>query len=79
MFRTVSPGCRFRRLAIDLPLPAATYIGNLIHFQPIHTARVGEAEQIGVRRVNDELRDEIFFARLHTEAACSAAPLLTVG
>ena len=34
--------------------------------------------RIGVRGVDDELRDEIFFARLHAHAAGAAAALLAV-
>src|SRR5580658_3087212 len=53
-------------------------IGNLIDLEPVDTAGVGEAEQVGVRGVDDELRNEVFFARLHAHAASAAAALLPV-
>ena len=41
-------------------------------------AGVGEAEQVGVGGVDDELGDEVLFAGLHAEAAGFAATLLAV-
>src|SRR5581483_1388466 len=74
----------FARLQIEqaldrLAFARRTHIGNLIDFEPVHAARVREAKQVSVRGIDDELRDEIFLARLHPGAASSAPPLLAIG
>ena len=73
----------FARLQVEqalhgLALARRAHVGNLVDLEPVDAAGVGEAEQIGVRRVDDELRDEIFFARLHARAAGAAAALLAI-
>ena len=55
------------------------HVGDFVDLEPVDAAFVGEAEQVGVGGVDDELGDEVFFARLHAEAAGAAAPLLAVG
>ena len=75
---------RFRRAggragsACDLALAGGADVGNLVDLEPVDAAGVGEAEQEGVRGIDDELRDEIFFARLHADAARAAAALLAI-
>jgi len=59
-------------------LACRTHVGNFVHLEPVHAAGVGKAEQVGVGRVDDELRDEIFFARLHAHASRAAAPLRAI-
>src|ERR1700722_1605288 len=61
-----------------LTLAGCADVGNLVDLEPVDAAGVGEAEQEGVRGVDDELRDEIFFASLHAHAAGAAAALLAV-
>ena len=53
-------------------------VGDLVDLEPVDAAGVGEAEQVGVGGVDDELGDEVFFAGLHAEAAGAAAALLAV-
>ncbi len=54
-------------------------VGDFVDFDPVDAAGVGEAEQVGVGGVDDELGDEVLFAGLHAEAAGAAATLLAVG
>ena len=61
-----------------LALAGGADVGNFVDLEPVDAAGVGEAEQEGVRGVDDELRDEIFFARLHAHAAGAAAALLAI-
>ena len=73
----------FARLQVEqalhrLALARRAHVGNLVDLQPVHAAGVGEAEQIGVRRVHDELRDKVLLARLHAHASRAAAPLLAI-
>ena len=53
-------------------------VGDLVDLEPVDAAGVGEAEQIGVGGVDDELGDEVFVAGLHAEAAGAAAALLAI-
>ncbi len=53
-------------------------VGDLVDLEPVDAAGVGEAEQVGVGGVDDELGDEVFVAGLHAEAAGAAAALLAV-
>jgi hypothetical protein len=61
-----------------LALACGADVGNLIHLEPVDAAGVGEAEEISVRRVDDELGDEVLFAGLHAETTGASATLLTV-
>ena len=54
-------------------------VGDLVDFEPVDAAGVGEAEEIGVGGIDDELGDEVFVAGLHADAAGAAATLLAVG
>ena len=54
-------------------------VGDLVDFEPVDAAGVGEAEEVGVGGVDDELGDEVFVAGLHADAAGAAATLLAVG
>ena len=62
-----------------LALAGGADVGNFVDLEPVDAAGVGEAEQERVGAVDDELRDEVFFARLHAEAPGAAALLLAVG
>ena len=53
-------------------------VGDFVDLEPVDAAGVGEAEEVGVGAVDDELRDEVFLAGLHAEAARAAALLLAV-
>ena len=61
-----------------LALACGADVGDLVDLEPVDAAGVGEAEEIGVRRVDDELGDEVLFAGLHAEAAGASATLLAV-
>ena len=52
-----------------LALAGGADVGDLVDLEPVDAAGVGEAEEIGVGGVDDELRDEVFFAGLHAETA----------
>ena len=61
-----------------LALAGGADVGDFVDFDPVDAAGVGEAEQIGVGGVDDELGDEVLFAGLHAETAGAAAALLAV-
>ena len=79
MVRTVSPGWRLEEAGHGFALAGGADVGDFVDLEPVDAAGVGEAEQVGVGRVDDELRDEVLFAGLHAEAAGAAATLLAVG
>ena len=58
-----------------LTLACRTYIGNFVDLEPVDAAGVGEAEQVGMGGVDDELGDEVLFAGLHAGAAGAPATL----
>ncbi len=74
----VFAGLQVEQALHALALARGAHVGNLVDLEPVDAAGVGEAEQVGVRGVDDELRDEIFFARLHAGAAGAAAALLAI-
>ena len=53
-------------------------LGNLVHLDPVHPAAVGEHEDVRVRRRDEEVLDDVFFLRLHADAALAAAALRAV-
>ena len=61
-----------------LALAGGADVGDFVDFDPVDAAGVGEAEQIGVGGVDDELGDEVLFAGLHAETARAAAALLAI-
>ena len=61
-----------------LALAGGADVGDFVDLDPVDAAGVGEAEQVGVGGVDDELGDEVLFAGLHAEAAGAAATLLAV-
>ena len=82
--RTRSKRARFRPAAARPDCRCACpcrrrYVGNLVHLEPIDAAGVGEDEDVVVGGGDEQLLDEIFFARAHALAAGAAAPLLAIG
>src|SRR5207244_126985 len=67
------------KVANVLALAGGADIGNLVHLQPVHAAPVGEDENVGVGRSDEQMLDKILVARLHAGAALPPAPLLAVG
>ena len=53
-------------------------VRNLVHLQPVGTAAVREDHDVGMRRGDEEMADEILFARAHADAALAAAALIAV-
>ena len=53
--------------------------GNFVHFQPINAALGSEQQNVAVRRGDEEMLDEIVFARLGADAAFAAARLVAIG
>ena len=76
MVRTVSPGCSATRLPTCLPLPAAPTSGISYTLSQYTRPGVGEDQHVGVRRGDEQMLDEIFFARLHARAPGASAALL---
>ena len=74
----VFAGLQVEQALHGFALARRAHIGNLVDLEPVDAAGVGEAEQKGVRGVDDELGDEVFFARLHADAAGAAAALLAI-
>ena len=62
-----------------LALAARTDVGNLVHAQPVGAAAVRENHDVGVRRGDEEVADEVLFARAHADAALAATALHAVG
>ena len=62
-----------------LPLAARPALGNLVHLEPVDLARVGEEQEIGVRRGDEQVLDDVLFLGLHPGHALAAAPLAAVG
>src|SRR5207302_8521984 len=54
-------------------------LGNVEDTQPIHLPAVGEAEQVIVRRADEEVLDEVVFLGRSAGDAASAAMLRTKG
>ena len=74
----VFAGLQVEQALHGLALAGGADVGDFVDLEPVDAAGVGEAEQVGVGGVDDELRDEVFFARLHAHAAGAAAALLAV-
>src|SRR6185503_10033701 len=53
-------------------------IGNLVHLEPVGAAAIREDHDVGVGRRDEEMADEILFARAHADPALAAAPLVPV-
>ena len=77
MALTVSPGCSATRLPMCLPLPAAPTSGISYTFSQYTRPVLVKHQQVGVRRCDVQVLDEILFARAHALAAGAATPLLS--
>ena len=62
-----------------LALAARPDVGNLVDLQPVGAAAIGEDHDVGVRRGDEQVADEILVARPHADAALAAAPLVAIG
>ena len=62
-----------------LALAARADVGNLVDLQPVGAAAVREDHDVGVRRRDEQVADEVLVARPHADAALAAAPLIAVG
>src|ERR1700736_3158986 len=54
-------------------------VGDVVNFQPVDAALVGENQQVSVSGGNDQVLDHILGAGRHTDAALAAASLPAVG
>ncbi len=64
----------------DRPAGAgAARLRDVVNLEPVQLAAVGEAEQIGVRRGDEEVLDEIVFAGVAAGDALAAAMLAAIG
>ena len=61
-----------------LAFAAGTDVRNLVDLQPVGAAAVREDHDVGVRRGDEQVADEILVARAHADAALAAAPLVAV-
>ena len=55
------------------------HLRDVVDLEPVELAAVGEAEQIGVRRGDEEVLDEIVLARVAAGDALAAAVLAAIG
>ena len=62
-----------------LALAAGADVGNLVDLQPVGAAAVREDHDVGVRRGDEEVADEVLLARAHADAPLAAAALRAVG
>src|SRR5262245_17926004 len=61
-----------------LALRLASTLGDLVHLQPMHLAKIGEEEQVRMRRGDEEVLDDVLFLRLHAGDALAAAALAAI-
>ena len=54
-------------------------LGNFVDLQPINAALRGEEQDVTVRGSDEEMLDEIVFARFRADAAFAAARLMAIG
>src|SRR5581483_7273048 len=59
-----------------LALAARTDVRDLVDLEPVGSPPVGEDHDVGVRRGDEQMRDEVLVARPHAKAALAAAPLV---
>ena len=62
-----------------MPFPGGSRVWNLVNFQPVDAAFIGENQQIGMRGRDDQMLDHVLGARGHADAAFAAARLAAVG
>ncbi len=53
-------------------------LGNLVHLQPVDAALGAEQQNVAVRRGDEEMLDEVLFARARADAALAAARLVAI-
>ena len=53
-------------------------VRNMVHLQPVRPAAVREDHDVGMCRGDEEMTDEVLFARAHANAAFAAAALVPV-
>ena len=70
-----SSGLSDSTLAMARPAQVRLMLRDVVHLEPVELAAVGEAEQIGMRRGDEEMLDEIVFARVAAGDALAAAVL----
>ena len=61
-----------------LALAAPADFRHVVDAQPVASSAVREDQDVGVRVGDEEVRDDILFARLHADQALAATPLLPV-
>ena len=61
-----------------LALAARADVGNLVDLQPAGAAAVRENHDVGVRRRDEQVADEVLVARAHPDAPLAAAPLVSI-
>ena len=74
-----SSGLSDSTLAIARPGAGPAHLRDVVDLQPVQLAAVGEAEQVGVRRGDEEVLDEVVLARRAAGDALAAAVLRAVG
>ncbi len=74
-----SPSSIATRFAIALPLPPGPTSGISCTFSQYARPAVGEDHDVGVRRRDEEVTDEILLAGAHADAPLAAASLGSIG
>src|SRR5207237_1605074 len=72
-------GLQGDQVADVLALTSGSYIRDLVHLQPVNPAGVGEDQDVGVGRSNEQMLNEILVPRLHAGSAGSTPALHAVG
>ena len=76
--RDLLVGLELHEVDDRLALAAGADVGDLVDLQPVDAAAVREDQDVGVRRRDEEVADEVLLARAHADAPLAAAPLRAV-
>ena len=73
-----SPSSIDTQVGDRLALAAGADVRDLVDLQPVGAAAVREDHDVGVRRGDEQVADEVLVARPHADAALAAAPLVAI-
>ena len=62
-----------------LAFAAGSDVGDFVDLEPVGAAAIREDHDVGVRRGDEQVADEVLVARAHADAALAAAALVPVG
>ena len=73
-----SPSAMLHEVRDRLALAAAADLRHVVDAQPVALAAIREDQDVGVRVGDEQVPDDVLFARRHADQALAAAPLLPV-